>query len=193
MRSTEAAADPRLQSRKRTRGGRQRLLQAAGELFRDHGVGATSLQMIADRLGVSKAAIYHHFKSRDEIIDALMEPVFVDVRAGLERISRLPLADRAAEAADFYAAFLVRHRVVVSAVFFERGALSAEANRTVTDLVDAVAIALCRQPPDAARLIAARTRVYGAAAVVAEDQATEDAPLLDLVAFALRDRGQPTS
>lgn len=193
MRSTEAAADPQLHSRKRTRGGRERLLQAAGEQFRDHGVGATSLQMIADRLGVSKAAIYHHFKSRDEIIEALMEPVFVDVRAGLERISRLPLADRAAEAADFYAGFLVRHRVVVSAVFFERGALSSGANRTVTDLIDAVAVALCPLPSDGNGLTEARVRIYGAAAVVAEDRATDDSPLLDLILPALRGRAQPTS
>jgi AcrR family transcriptional regulator len=55
--------------------GRPRLLEAAGELFAERGVSGTSLQSIADRLGVTKAAIYHQFASKDEIVIAVAEPV----------------------------------------------------------------------------------------------------------------------
>jgi AcrR family transcriptional regulator len=50
-----------------------RTLKAAAKLFSEHGVGATSYQMIADALGVTKGAIYHQFKSKDELIVAVAE------------------------------------------------------------------------------------------------------------------------
>jgi len=53
---------------------RTRLLETALELFTTHGVEGTSLQMIADALGVTKAAVYYHFKTKDEITEAVAEP-----------------------------------------------------------------------------------------------------------------------
>ena len=43
---------------------------AALELFARNGVGGTSLRMIADELGVTKAAVYHQYNTKDEIIYA---------------------------------------------------------------------------------------------------------------------------
>jgi AcrR family transcriptional regulator len=54
---------------------RTRLLDTALELFTRHGVEGTSLQMIADAMGVTKAAVYYHFKTKDEITEAVAEPV----------------------------------------------------------------------------------------------------------------------
>ncbi|HEY7596434.1 MAG TPA: TetR family transcriptional regulator [Actinophytocola sp.] len=53
---------------------RTRLLNTALELFTRHGVEGTSLQMIADAMGVTKAAVYYHFKTKDEITEAVAEP-----------------------------------------------------------------------------------------------------------------------
>jgi AcrR family transcriptional regulator len=50
-----------------------RIVGAALELFAMHGVGGTSLQMIADAIGVTKAAVYHQFKTKDEIVLAAAE------------------------------------------------------------------------------------------------------------------------
>ena len=52
---------------------RRRTIDVALELFARHGVGGTSLQMIADELGVTKAAVYHQFRTKDEIITAAGE------------------------------------------------------------------------------------------------------------------------
>jgi AcrR family transcriptional regulator len=38
---------------------KSRIASAATALFAEHGVGGTSLQMIADAIGVTKAAVYH--------------------------------------------------------------------------------------------------------------------------------------
>jgi AcrR family transcriptional regulator len=50
-----------------------RILKAARDLFSEHGVSGTSLQMIADAVGVTKAAVYRQFKTKDEIIIAVTE------------------------------------------------------------------------------------------------------------------------
>jgi AcrR family transcriptional regulator len=53
---------------------RQRILDVSAELFVEHGYDGTSLREIADRLGVTKAALYYHFSSKDQILRALLEP-----------------------------------------------------------------------------------------------------------------------
>ncbi|MEV4241724.1 MULTISPECIES: helix-turn-helix domain-containing protein [Nocardia] len=50
-----------------------RTIKAAHELFGSHGVSGTSLKMIANALGVTKAAVYHQFKSKDDIVLAVVE------------------------------------------------------------------------------------------------------------------------
>lgn len=58
---------------------RERVLETAAELFAEHGVQGTSLQMIADRIGVGKAAVYYQFRSKDDIVRAILTPVFDDI------------------------------------------------------------------------------------------------------------------
>jgi AcrR family transcriptional regulator len=50
---------------------RERILDVALELFNEQGYDATSLREIAERLGVTKAALYYHFKSKSDILLAL--------------------------------------------------------------------------------------------------------------------------
>ncbi|OHU93753.1 TetR/AcrR family transcriptional regulator [Mycobacterium talmoniae] len=50
-----------------------RILDAALDLIADHGVSGTSLQMIADAVGVTKAAVYHQFKTKEEIVIAVTD------------------------------------------------------------------------------------------------------------------------
>jgi AcrR family transcriptional regulator len=50
---------------------RERILDVALDLFSDQGYDGTSLREIADRLDVTKAALYYHFESKDDILLAL--------------------------------------------------------------------------------------------------------------------------
>ena len=52
---------------------RARIQRIAVELFTEHGYEGTSLREIAERLGVTKAALYYHFKSKEDIIQSLVE------------------------------------------------------------------------------------------------------------------------
>jgi len=72
------------------RGARQRVLSAALELFGEHGVSGTSLQMIADRIGVTKAAVYHQFHTKDEIVLAVLAPALESLHRSIEEAERQP-------------------------------------------------------------------------------------------------------
>jgi AcrR family transcriptional regulator len=61
---------------------RSRIQEVALELFTEHGYEATSLREIAERLGVTKAALYYHFKTKEDIVASFME----DRVAALEEI-----------------------------------------------------------------------------------------------------------
>ena len=52
---------------------RTRVLDAALDLFAQHGVGGTSLRMIADTVGITKAAVYHQFRTKEQIVLAVTE------------------------------------------------------------------------------------------------------------------------
>jgi AcrR family transcriptional regulator len=58
-----------------------RIIEAALDLFTEHGIGGTSLQMIADALGVTKAAVYHQYNTKDEIILAVAQVVLARLEA----------------------------------------------------------------------------------------------------------------
>jgi AcrR family transcriptional regulator len=61
-----------------------RIVKAAHELFGQHGVSGTSLQMIADAIGVTKAAVYHQFKSKDEVVLAVTATELVELQDALD-------------------------------------------------------------------------------------------------------------
>jgi AcrR family transcriptional regulator len=63
------------------RSARDRVIDAARALFIERGYQATSLQMIADALGVTKAAVYHQFPSKAEILHAVVGPAIREMSA----------------------------------------------------------------------------------------------------------------
>jgi AcrR family transcriptional regulator len=66
----------------RTRGDtRARIQQVAVELFAEHGYEGTSLREIAERLDVTKAALYYHFKSKEDIVRSLVEDYYGQIDA----------------------------------------------------------------------------------------------------------------
>jgi AcrR family transcriptional regulator len=68
----------------------RRIIEAAGALFAEHGVGGTSLQMIAGAVGVTKAAVYHQFRTKEEIVVAVAEAELAKVEAAIEAAEAEP-------------------------------------------------------------------------------------------------------
>src|ERR1700756_4027990 len=65
--------------RGRRGGNPQRIQQVALELFAEQGYEATSLREIAERLSVTKAALYYHFKSKEDIVNSFTEDYFAQL------------------------------------------------------------------------------------------------------------------
>ncbi len=75
--SPQSARSP--QSSRSSGDTRSRILAAAAALFSEQGYAGTSVRDISERLGVTKAALYYHFPSKETILDALLEPFVQDL------------------------------------------------------------------------------------------------------------------
>jgi AcrR family transcriptional regulator len=113
----------------------ERLLEAAAEAFADKGFHATTTRDIAARAGMSPAAVYVHFASKEELLNELS---LVGHRAALDivvtatvRGSGAPAAQLQAVVSDF-ASWHARHRRTARVVQYELGALT-EQHRAVID------------------------------------------------------------
>mgnify|MGYP002136911922 CR=1 FL=1 len=107
---------------------RTRVIEAALALFAEHGVNGTSLQMIADHLGVSKASVYYQFHSKDDIVLAVIRPVFADFDQLATEVETKEVG-RARQAAAIagFVELAVRHRQV-TAVFYRDPAIDTLVN-----------------------------------------------------------------
>ena len=54
---------------------RRRIQEVARDLFARQGVQRTSLQDIADELGITKPALYYHFSSREDLVRSILVPL----------------------------------------------------------------------------------------------------------------------
>lgn len=101
---------------------RARLLESALGLFAINSFAGTSLQMIADTVGVTKAAVYHHFKTRDDILSSVIEPAALELRAAVQAAAdkRSPAAQADAMLAGFVGV-TIRHRALIGLICTDVG------------------------------------------------------------------------
>src|SRR5882757_4458400 len=109
---------------------RTRLIEVAIDLFTRHSFAGTSLQMIADELGFTKAAIYHHFRTREQLLAGVVEPMLDELRAVVESAEtrRTPHA-RAEHMLSGYATLAVRNRGLVAVLAADPSVAAALAER----------------------------------------------------------------
>src|SRR5262250_2554046 len=60
-----------------------RIIETALVLFAEHGISGTSLQMIADAIGVTKAAVYHQYNTKEAIVLAVARIVLAGLEAAV--------------------------------------------------------------------------------------------------------------
>ena len=87
-------------------GTRQRILDAANELFYSHGIRATSADRIIEQVGITKVTCYRHFRTKSDLVVAYLEQQSAAERTWLEGTERGgdPIARARAIAADIGAA-----------------------------------------------------------------------------------------
>ncbi|MFJ8436972.1 TetR/AcrR family transcriptional regulator [Kitasatospora sp. NPDC094019] len=65
---------------------RERVLDAAEELFRTEGIQRVGVQAIAEKAGTTKMAIYRHFETKDALVAEWLRIVVADYRAAFDRV-----------------------------------------------------------------------------------------------------------
>ena len=151
---------------------RDRIREVAGELFSSRGYEKTSLREIADELGITKAALYYHFRSKEELLASMVEPVLDDMNAVVDRIDeKLGPGDLDApgkwQLLEDYLDVLLRHRQVCE--MFARDAASMAAMGPMWDQAVKINMRLLARLSGSRPSQADRVRAYAAM------QATESA------------------
>jgi AcrR family transcriptional regulator len=91
---------------------REEVKAVALELFASRGFEQTSLREIAERLGITKAALYYHFSSKRELLNALITPMIDDLRGFLAEAESTAHDDPRAVLTGYFD-MCVRHRRVL--------------------------------------------------------------------------------
>jgi AcrR family transcriptional regulator len=105
-RVTGTRGRPRLTDRRRPgAGARDEILDAAGELFTKRGYASTSTRTIAEAVGVRQASLYHYFRTKDEILSALLHQTVTPSLHFAERLTALEPAVSAPEQLHALAVF----------------------------------------------------------------------------------------
>jgi AcrR family transcriptional regulator len=107
------------------------LVKAARELFAEQGFAATSRDQIAERAGVTRGALYHHFESKTAVAAAVVAEL------GDELVDRVVTA--AAEAED------VRSQLHLASRAYMDAAADPTIARILADAPAVLGVAACRQ------------------------------------------------
>ena len=125
---------------------RERILEVALDLFVEQGYDKTSLREIAEQVGVTKAALYYHFASKEAIFRTLMEPFSGVQGLALELLQGRPTVEEWGKGLGALVAWVLPHRKLLGLLENNRGALQAmghdhtqdETHVAFHDRVDAV-------------------------------------------------------
>ena len=151
---------------------RERILEVSAELFVEQGYDGTSLREIAERLGFSKAALYYHFSSKEQILEALLEPARRMIDGLLERLDAARTVEDWAEALEWVIGhvfsssevfrLIARNRHAVQGVLgTSSDAGSDESRAQHFERAEAAAASIAADVAEQVRLIAALGAVTG--------------------------------
>ncbi|MED5816345.1 helix-turn-helix domain-containing protein [Mycolicibacterium sp. 050232] len=158
---------------------RERLVEAAVRLITRHGFAGTSLQMIADELGFTKAAIYYHFRTREQLLSAVVEPFLARLQTVIEDAERQrSAAARADQMVRGYADLAVGNRALVSVLASDPSVNEALRNRPEWDgVIDRQMALLADVDPGPAGMVKAAmvfSGIAGGAGVAGPETSDED-------------------
>jgi AcrR family transcriptional regulator len=163
---------------------RDRINEAALELFGAQSYGTTTLQEIADKLGLTKAALYYYYKTKDELLEEVCGP-FLD---GFEHIvvheENQPRTSKTPETLlHAVAEHFLAKRELVMLLCFDRSVEGHPVKQRTHNLLNRVEDLLAGPAPDQERKIRA-SAAYGAV-ILPVLQLPEDVPSLQSAATTI--------
>ena len=107
---------------------RDKILEAAAQIFSEKGFHATSMQDIARSVNLQKASLYHHVSSKQEILLELLDQA-LDIlinRIGSVVSQTKPPEEKLHQAMQVYLQTLTDHRGLAAVLLFEHRSLNEE-------------------------------------------------------------------
>jgi AcrR family transcriptional regulator len=113
-----ASLERRTREREETRG---KILDAAREMFVQHGYEATTMRAIAEKIQYTPTAIYHHFQNKEALLTDLSRMDFRLLAGAFQRIGRIedPL-ERLVRTGQAYVEFALEHPMQYQLMFMTR-------------------------------------------------------------------------
>lgn len=114
---------------------RDAILRAAAQLFRTNGYDRTTVRELADAVGLQSGSLFHHFKSKDEILFGVMEQALELTRTAVieaESRSKTPREKVANVLRAYLTALLAEeHRDYMTVLLYDFRSLSPDMARRV--------------------------------------------------------------
>lgn len=164
---------------------RQRVLAVAVELIAEKGFAATSTREVCERMGFSKAALWYHFKSKDELLAAVVAPVGEDLSQLVSR-SEPSLEDAARRrAVSDYVDLVVAHDDLARLIYDDPSLRRHPAIQPVRELwLRLIHLLAGTDHPDTEQRARARAALGALNAVLLRADADDDSAVLRDVALS---------
>ena len=113
---------------------RDQILRAAADLFRERGYPASTVDLIAARLGMSKASLYTHFRAKEEMLAAISRQTIEAFTRDLSLVqaSRLAPEDKLRRVVRQHVQFVIANRSFLTVFFGEEANLPARFARALS-------------------------------------------------------------
>lgn len=138
-RSTERSAAPRAEGGGEEGNRRAELLRASARLFRDKGYEATTIRDIANAVGMRSGSPFYHFKSKQDMLRAVIEEGMQQALAAMQQAAAqpLPVRDRFRTMVRAHlATILERGADYIPVLLYEWRSLSPESRAQVIEVKD---------------------------------------------------------
>ena len=115
------------------------IYESAARLFYEKGYASTSLQDLANAVGLQKGSLYHYIDSKEDLLFGITEyahSFFVELLNGVEELELTPL-EKIERMVRLHVEFAAEHFHVTAAFYNDRSALSKERQLRVVDTRDA--------------------------------------------------------
>jgi AcrR family transcriptional regulator len=145
---------------------RARILSVALELIADRGFAATSTREIAERLGFTKAALYYHFRTKDDLLAAILGPAMAELGALVERGRGARTPEERRDLVEGYVDIVERHADLIRVLASDPSVKESAGLHTAMPVFrQLIPVLSGNDDPDTAqrtRVRAALTAVHGA-------------------------------
>lgn len=117
---------------------REQIVEAAAELFSARGYNGTSMQEIAERVGLLKGSLYAHVSSKEELLLEIVSTAARLFKSALEPVMRrpLPAPERLRAALCAHLGVIARHRALAIVFLHESRHLEGQPARWVREEQD---------------------------------------------------------